>query len=524
MSSPLEAQPIPASPVGACGRPVWARWLWTIVVALLVAGLAVVKSASPLTLFGGAAIGLLLLGLRGLIVWKTRRVQKLFVIASVFVLAAVAVGVRTHWRYQVADSMTIPIREYLSSEYSEDPADRALAHGSYQGRKLLLVKKDETHFDFVLEPTASHIAKIVFKNVDVSRLTPSLPEWTKSDSGLRRIALTDRQWNRQQVKFDLKSDVEVTGGDGFEAENLFSAELAKNCLNAGLWEVLLFTKGASGKTLYYQGWFTFPLGHYQRLFERNTGLKFNDHWYYLEHWFDPAGTVVNLDGLRRVTSERDAETKFDPAERLIFGGEQTRKRRTTTAPNVLTWRDFFDGRSVTFASFIPPGKYSSQHPHGNDYQRLDKFQKSIVRSIVSPASPSPLLELELLFQCSKGPGTCRFFVSGLDPAAIPQLPVADYSQGTYMPMGIGVPPFFQSYADLQKRAPETTPFFSVLLDDAGRWIDHHALGIDGPVLHRDANDPNLLHLYLLAYERHSLVAHFVISLPMDLLSESGGSN
>ena len=31
-------------------------------------------------------------------------------------------------------------------------------------------------------------------------------------------------------------------------------------------------------------------------------------------------------------------------------------------------------------------------------------------------------------------------------------------------------------------------------------------------MHRDEYDPNLVHLYLLSYERHSLVAHFVIPL------------
>lgn len=341
----------------------------------------------------------------------------------------------------------------------------------------------------VIEPTASHVAKIVFKNVDVSLMTPSLPEWTKADAGLRRIALTDRQWNRQQVKFDLKSDIEISGGDGFEKDNLFSAELAKNCLNAGLWEVLLFTKGPAGKQLYYQGWFTFPLGHYGRLFEHNTGLKFNDHWYYLEHWFDPAGTVMNLDGLRRVTSEADAATKYDPAERLILGGEQVRKRRTTTATNVVKWQDFFDGRSVTFASFIPPGRYSSRHPHGNHFKSMDRFKKAIVRTIASPASPTPLHKIELQFECSHAPSLCRFFVSGLDVTSIPQLPIADYANGLYMPMGIGIPTFFQSYADLLKRPPTQSSFFSLLLDADNRWIDHHAVGIDGPVLQPRSRQP-----------------------------------
>jgi hypothetical protein len=100
------------------------------------------------------------------------------------------------------------------------------------------VQKDATHFDFILELQHPHIAKIVIRDVDVSLTTPSLSDGAKEDDGLRRIALTDRQWNRQQVRFDPGSPhLEVSGG-GFERANLYTAELAKNCLNAGLWEVL----------------------------------------------------------------------------------------------------------------------------------------------------------------------------------------------------------------------------------------------------------------------------------------------
>ena len=84
-----------------------------------------------------------------------------------------------------------------------------------------------------------------------------------------------------------------------------------------------------------------------------------------------------------------------------------------------------------------------------------------------------------------------------------------------MPMGIGVPPFFQRYEDLQRRLPHQSPYFSILLDGEDRWIDHHRFAIDGPVLHRDATDPDVFHLYLLSYERHSLIAHLVISTGKD---------
>lgn len=343
-------------------------------------------------------------------------------------------------------------------------------------------------------------------------MTPNLPEWTKKDDALQRIALTDRQWNRQQVRFDATSpNIEVTGGDGYEKEHLFSAELAKNCLNAGMWEVLLFLKEGSGKTMYYQGWFTFPLGQYKALWEQGTGLPYWRHWYYLEHWADPAGTVVPMAKLRRVTTEWEAPTKFDLSERVFSAGEQTRKRCTTMARNVVRWSDIYDGHPIRFAAFIPPGRYSVNHPRDTQYWRMAHFQKTILRTIVSPAADSSLQELELVFTSSKDNDVCRFIVSGFDLKSLPQLAQADYPKGLYMPMGIGVPPFNQSYDELQKKDPRKTPYASVLLDGQGRWIDHHSVGVDGPVLYRDDKDPEILHVLLLSYERNSLVGHFIVS-------------
>lgn len=449
------------------------------------------------------------------------RTRQWMAVILALALAAVAIGltVRQMTRYQIAEVMTLPLREYTNAEYPEDPANRSPHHGKYQGRRVRLVRKDATHFDVIVEPAspaaAKDVATITFRNVDVSLMTPSLPEWCRRDSGNTRIALTDRQWNRQQVSFALDGRrVEVTGGDGFEKDNLSSAELAKNCLNAGLWEVLLFHSGSNGKELYYQGWFTFPLGLYREQFERGTGLRYADHWYYLEHWFDPAGTVVKLDDLRRVSSTADAKFEFDPGEMIIAGGEQLRKRRTLIAPNVRTWGDFTAASDVTFASFIPPGRYSVGHPWKNEYHRLTALRSVALREIESPADAAasdakPRHELELLFADRNG-SISRFFVSGFRWDELPQLAVADYAKGLYMPMGIGVPPFFQAEEALLASPPQKSAYFSVLLDPHDRWIDHHKAAIDGPVLHRDAIDPDSLHLYLLSYERHSLVMHLIV--------------
>jgi uncharacterized membrane protein YdjX (TVP38/TMEM64 family) len=471
---------------------------------------------SPAVLVSLALLGVVPLAIRKLIQWRVRLRTVGVALALLLVAAVAAAGVRTVTRYRTADEMAVPVRVYSNAEYSEDPANRSVHFGQYNSRTLKLIRHpDGVHFDFVLEPADAQTARVVWRDVDVRLMTPGLPEWTKADAGLRRIALTDRQWNRQQVSFDRSSThLEVGGGDGFEAKRLVSAELAKNCLNAGLWEVLLFVEEGGEKKLYYQSWFTFPLGHYKDVFERNTGLPYWRHWYYLEHWFDPAGTPVALGQLRTVKGEREVPAWFGRNEPVIASGEQARKRRTTIAENVRTWGDYYDGRKVRFATFIPPGRYSVNHPWKNEFWRLQQFDRAILRDIESPASSKALHELELVF-ASKNGGTSRFFVSGFDLETLPALPMKDYPKGLYMPMGIGTPPFFQSYADLEKAPPDKGAFFSVLLDADGRWINHHDVAIDGPVLHRDADDPHLLHVYLLSYERHALIAHFMVDTRTD---------
>lgn len=434
-----------------------------------------------------------------------------FLIITVFVGLLLS-GRWLYRRYAVAAEMEIPVKEYSNAEYPEDPANRSVHYGQYSNRKLRLVKRYESHFDFIIEPTNSETAKIVFKNIDVSLMTPSEPEWTRGDPNLERIALIDRQWNRQQVSFPLNSDdLEVTGGDGFERGHLYSAELSKNCLNAGLWETLLFTHENGQKALYYQNWFTFPLGHYKRIFESNTRTSYRKHWYKLEHWSDPSGTPVDLEKLREVKTERKIPVIFDPAEAIVAAGEQLRKRRTVIGINIRRWSDFVSEKvDVGFAQFIPPGRYSVNNIWKNEYWRLVKVDGAILRDIRSPAQPlKPLQEIEMIFEDKRG-NKNRFIVSGFDLNGLPQLGGADYPQGLYMPMGIGVPPFFQIYDELKKNPPDHSLYFSVMLNSKNKWINHHKVAIDGQVMHRDEKTPDLLHIYLLSYERHSLISHYVL--------------
>ena len=449
---------------------------------------------------------------------KGKWFRRFLFVAFVLVLAAGIGSMYFFSRYTVSEETAVVVTEFPTFKYSDDPSGRSPYYSEYKGRRLKLVQLDDTRFDFVFEPLDDHLAKIVFKNVDVSLMTPNIPAYVKEDDGLRRVALTDREWNRQQVQFHIGiDDVEVTGGDGFEKDNLKIASLARNCLNAGLWELLLFTKTDEGKEMYYQGWFTFPMGQYKRLWEQNTGLSYWDdfNFYRMEHWLNPEGNVLAVKKLRTVISETEIDAKFDPDEPIRFSGEQIRKRRTVQAPQVRTWGDVIEKRdSIEFAMFHPPGFYDVNRPWHNRYELMAKFKNATHRRVKSMLNGEELDELELRFETVDGKET-KMYIGGIDLSKAPVLGLDDYPKGFYLPLGIGTPKFYQDYSVLKKNPPQENPYYGFFLDENDGWIDHHSMAVDGPIIHRDAENPDLVHLYLMSYERHLLVAHYELLVPVE---------
>ena len=417
-------------------------------------------------------------------------------------------------RYRTSDKMRVNIKEFSNKEYPANTALLSVNHQKYNQRKLKLIQKNDTYFDFVLEPTNKKTAKILIKDVDISLFVPKIPKSIRGDKGLKEIYLSEREFSRQQVSFPIDSElVEIIGGDGFEKQNLYSIDIANNCLNAGYWEIILSTKENGKKSVYYQGWFTFPMGHYKNIFEKINNISYWENWWRLEHWQDPERTKTKLNLLRKVVNNRQIPTKFPLDERIIVSGEQTRKVRTLLGDNLVTWGDIYKRYDeIEFATFRTPGWYDHNTPWKNQYWRIGKFKKAILRTIEPTDSKQNLQEIEFVFKDIKTGEKNRLLVSGIDLSQLPKLSVSDYQKGLYMPLGIKVPPFFQSYENLKSQSATDNPYFGVMLDSKDRWINHHELAIDGFVMHLDKDNPNLLHTYLLSYERHTLVAHFISDL------------
>ncbi len=423
-----------------------------------------------------------------------------------------------HARYNNARLQVVPLLHFSNAEYPEDPELRSMQFGNYPHRAITIQQLGGTRFRFLIEPASDHAVTIELPEVDLAPMVASVPPWVKSDSDLTRVGLIDREWNRQQVRFQRNSPyVRIhEGGDGFERRALSRVDLARNCLNAGLWEVLLFTREDGEERVYEQAWFTFPLGLYKDLFERVNGLSYWSYWWSLEHWVDPAGTPIRLDRLRTVDREWPLRVSARWDERPPARGEQRLKQKNVLAPLIYTYRDWYR-QPVRFASFIPPGRYSVLHPRDTELHYLADLTGAVLRRIRMPASTAQeLFEIELAFRDSKDGTPTRLVLGGLDLAALPRLSPDRYEQGWEAPMGIGNPSFFESYEHLLGNSPFGRPFYAFHLDAKDRWIDHHAVGVDGPLFHRDADDPSTLHLYLLAYERHALLNHFVIACPVEI--------
>lgn len=414
-------------------------------------------------------------------------------------------------RYDKQEEMYLPVRELSCFEYPDNPDTLSPFYGRYDGRICRLNYKGGSRFDFTFLPSFPHIASYTLQDIDLSLFVPSIPKWVKGDKSLEAITLFEQEWNRQQVSFSkLHPQLAVEGGDGFEREHLFSVELARNCLNAGLWEILLFSFEEEEKRLLYHGWFTFPLGHYKKVFEENNHLSYWGKWLRVERWFPPTRKKVDLGRLRTVINEAPADFKDYRFERVISEGEQLKKSRLLKANRVIRWGDFSQySPEVSFAAYKAPGYYDSRSRQGNELERFTSLIRATHRKILTPGSPNVLDELELEFEKTS------FILGGVDLDSLPVLREKQYPEGFCMPMGIGVSPFYQDYKDLRAHPPAESTYYCLLLDKNGRWLNHHKIGVDGPVLLRDAHDPLLIHLFFLSYERISLVNHFAFRLKQD---------
>ena len=426
-------------------------------------------------------------------------------------------------RYSLQEDYRIPLEALSPADYPEAPEPRSQIFRDSPYSFLHLHHLTGTQYQLVLEADPhSHTTSIELSPVNLALLMPTPAPWVRSDRDLTTISIVDHEWNRQQVHFPITSPVVhfLPGGDGSKTQPLTAIDLARNCLNAGLWELILWTNAGGREMVVAHFWFSFPLGLYKHLFEAVTHLSYWTYWWSLEHWHDPAGTPVHLGHLRMVTQEWRVPASAHWDEAPLWPAEQVAKRHNILSVPISTYRDWYT-HPLAFAGFIPPGRYSLTHPHAAHLETLASFQHATWRTVL--VNGHLRIELDLQFLDPQKGTSSHLLFGGFTlselPLASPDQP-ADIWQN---PMGIGTPPFVESYQTLQTVSTAERTFYGLHLDDRGRWLNHHDIGVDGPLLFRDRHHPVIIHLYLLSYERHALLNHFTLTCPQVLCGSSRAS-
>lgn len=376
-------------------------------------------------------------------------------------------------------------------------------------RSIVLTENKADLFDLDLYSHEEELCKIALKNLPLLEMMPTAPDFIKKDDYLTYIGVINQEWNRQQVQFK-KGQFEVSGKTNIKITRV---DLARNCLNAYLWELLVYAKDANGEEkLFWQCWFDFPKDLYKDLFEKRNKLSYETFREGLENWKDPESKKVDLSILRKVETENEIAFEAINGEMYPVIGERERKRKNIVFPRSIEKMDDILTDSTLFSTFSIPGYYNTKDPRKTELSRLGILQKVVKRDIVN-ALGAKSLELELVFVSNKDHATqTKFVIGGIDETLIPTLNTENLNKGFQTSMGIANHSFYETIDFQQKHLTKDNAFYAFLLDKDDQWIDSHKIGIDGPLFYFDTKDKTKLHLWILSFERHAFVGHYLIKL------------
>ncbi|NBB88311.1 MAG: hypothetical protein GVX96_00790 [Bacteroidetes bacterium] len=392
------------------------------------------------------------------------------------------------------------------SAYPDNP-DRSLRHPDF-GRFSF----NEVHFP--LEgPTLGGLELVNPQSKDTLLLTkldwsvwmPRLQSRLAGHDYLSTIGIVNQEWNRHQITL-LPEQVHFTGDEKKAPKRV---DVARNCLQSGLWEIILFDEHEGHDAPLYHGWFSFPDTLYKKLFNEMNPEPFDTYASALKDWEDPQLKIVNFDALRQVDREIGLSMTSHNQGKYPLTGERKKKFSNIIYPPNSTRISDFLTDSTRFATFTPPGKYTRSDPRETELGRLAHPESCIGRSWINEDGEK-CFELQIKYGKDRKNRRTNFYISGLRTEDIPRLKEKHLDHGLQRPMGIGNPSFYQNYKEAADRKADTDPYFALLTDGEGRWLDSHAVGIDGPLLHWDAEDSHLLHVWVLSFERHAFVGHYTV--------------
>lgn len=379
---------------------------------------------------------------------------------------------------------------YMASDYRFNYFDSAQLH--HQDTSMSLVF------------TSASGESISLENVDLKEFIPTVPAHIKSDAYLTQLLLINQEWNRNQVRFDK-------GMFKASKAEVVRVDLARNCLNAYLWELIVYVDENGKELPYAHGWFNFPKELYQQAFESINGLSFAEYAPHLEHWKDVSSEAVPSEVLRKVLEEVPSSI-IDLSDAMYpLKKARLKKYREIIEPSAFSAMRDLQSDSTVFATFSPPGFYNRADPRTTELGRIYQLNAVEVYKVLSPVAKDTLYELNFSFTDTEGVRQTQLCLGGMDFEEFPTLSAEEANQGWKNSMGFANHTFYESYKEHLECPTAKNPYYAYLSDAEGKWLDSHKIGIDGPIIHWDDTRKGVLHVWLLSFERHALVGHYEIT-------------
>ena len=409
----------------------------------------------------------------------------------------------------------IDLRALSPEEYPDDPDEGYYAadKNNIAHEKLLLDANSDGTYKLTILPANEASDTVVMPSIDINTYMIAVPERIASDPFLTKITIVNQEWNRQQIKYPKELGEFEVLGSGIE-KDIVRIDLARNCLNTKLWEIAFFVEEEGKEKPLYHGWFDFPLDLYTKLFNANTGLNFDDYSEHLIDWKDPEADFINFDLIREVKEEVAIEYEVYNDQYYPLTGARVKKEKNIVVPKVHTTINNFLTDSTRYSTFTPPGFYNTLTPRVTELGRLITV-KGITLSEIAIASVdtnAPLHEVIITFTDLEEARTTVWNLGGLDLKSLPTLSLQGHNSGYKMPMGVANHPFYEQYNKAVKNPIKNNPYYSLLSDENGDFLDSHKIGVDGPIIFWDAEDEGLLRIMFMSFERHSFVGHYGIRI------------
>ncbi|MCB0482039.1 MAG: hypothetical protein KDC83_11445 [Flavobacteriales bacterium] len=400
-------------------------------------------------------------------------------------------------------SWALEIQNLSKTDYPDNPdwGFEATSYHTYLFNSGLITKEENGYtITFLVNKQKD---TITLRNVDLSEFIPTVPSSVKDDEYLTKLTLVNQEWNRNQVNF-------IDGQFSSSNPEIICIDLARNCLNSYLWEVSTYVNEDEIKKTNGHGWFNFPKDLYASLFVLKNGFPFEKYASILENWVDPESKKINHDLLAKKVSTVPVSFVDSSDAMYPLQGARIKKRKEIIFPlEFQTMRDL-QSDSTLFATFSPPGYYNRADPRVTQLGRTYSLNNVKVSSIKSMINGDTLSEITLSFNNRQNSRFTKLVIGGLDMDAFPKLSTADANNGWKSAMGFSNHTFYENYTDHLKCKSARHPYFAYLSDEDGKWLDSHQIGIDGPIMHWDNVRKNVLHIWLLSFERHALVGHYLV--------------